>query len=293
MRMAVIMTCRNRRDKTVACLRSLRAQRVDSGVTMEVFLTDDGSTDGTAEAVRAVFPDIHILAGDGTLYWNRGMRAAWQQAVAGAFDGYLWLNDDAVLQEDAVGRLRDVARRGAIAVGTTSNAAGTQATYGGLRRRTGRLAFEVLEPGAEARACDTFNGTCVLIPAEVVQRVGLLDGVFRHALGDIDFGLRARRARCAALIVPGYVGTCARNAAAQTWRDETLGLRQRFELMCGPKGLPPREWLAFAARHGGPAWPGLFVSPYVKVALSAGAGSWRKAARGGAGAKQGETCKAL
>ena len=191
MRVAVIMTAHNRRETTLACLRSLERQELDRGAGLRIYLTDDGSVDGTTEAVRAVMPGTHIIAGDGSLYWNRGMLRAWRAAVAGDFDFYLWLNDDAILRGDAVGRLLRISEGSVIAVGATCDPAGGGLTYGGLRRRTGRLAFDLIPPDDHAVSCDTFNGTCVLIPRRVAERVGLLNAAFQHSLGDIDYGLRA------------------------------------------------------------------------------------------------------
>ena len=57
---AVILTCFNRKKKTVQCLRHLfaAANQYNTGHTgreevhLSIFLTDDGCTDGTADAVR-------------------------------------------------------------------------------------------------------------------------------------------------------------------------------------------------------------------------------------------------
>ncbi len=60
---AVILTVHNRREKTVSCLRHLfaAAEAAEGSVSLTVFLTDDGCTDGTAEAVRQEFPQLSTL----------------------------------------------------------------------------------------------------------------------------------------------------------------------------------------------------------------------------------------
>ena len=94
MKISVLLTCHNRKEKTLICLRKLFEQDVRN-VEFDVFLVDDGCTDGTAEAVREEFPKIHIIQGDGSLFWNRGMCLAWEEARKnGAHDAVLWLNDD-------------------------------------------------------------------------------------------------------------------------------------------------------------------------------------------------------
>ena len=101
---AVLLTCHNRKDKTLQCLNALYAQQgLDVDYKIEVFLVDDASTDGTTAAVRLQFPDVTIIQGDGTLYWNRGMHKAWDTASKTKdFDYYLWLNDDTFLFVNAI-----------------------------------------------------------------------------------------------------------------------------------------------------------------------------------------------
>jgi glycosyltransferase involved in cell wall biosynthesis len=51
-RVAIIIPTRNRKEVLLRCLRAIAAQGLPPG-TIEVFVVDDGSTDGTAEAVAA------------------------------------------------------------------------------------------------------------------------------------------------------------------------------------------------------------------------------------------------
>ncbi len=96
MRISVLMTCHNRREKTVACLESLMRQEPVEGLELTVWLVDDGSTDGTAEAVQRVVPGIRLMTGSGSLFWCGGMRAAWAAAAGTQPEAYLWLNDDVI-----------------------------------------------------------------------------------------------------------------------------------------------------------------------------------------------------
>ena len=70
--LAVIMACHNRREHTLSCLKALKQQSVNGKVVVDVYLLDDGSTDGTSAAVKNTFPNVHIVEGDGNLFWNRG-----------------------------------------------------------------------------------------------------------------------------------------------------------------------------------------------------------------------------
>src|SRR5690554_2221576 len=86
----VLLTCPNRKIKTLSCLESLFAASIPENYDLEVFLTDDGSTDGTSDAIKKNFPDVNIIKGNGNLFWARGMRLAWESAMKKkSYDAYL------------------------------------------------------------------------------------------------------------------------------------------------------------------------------------------------------------
>jgi GT2 family glycosyltransferase/glycosyltransferase involved in cell wall biosynthesis len=270
---AVLLTCHNRRENTLACLESLRATAI-SGITVNVHLVDDASNDGTAEAVAAAYPEVEISRGSGDLFWGGGMRLAFTRAVPARPDYVLWLNDDVVLDPDALERLLTAyatlcAGRQPLAIvaGSARDPQTGATTYGGVRRtsRLRRMAFALVAPTDTPQACDTMNGNVVLVPRSVYSVVGNIDERFTHAMGDLDYGLRARSAGCQVFLAPGHVGTCRVNPAAGTFRDATLSRRERLRQVASPKGLPLAEWAAFCRRHGGPLWPALALSPYVRM----------------------------
>lgn len=272
-RVAILLTCFNRREKTLACLTKVMDLSVPAGVSLHVYLVDDGS-DHTAEAVRRDFPDVNVLVGDGTLYWAGGMRKAWTEALRHGFDYFLWLNDDTELNPDALRRLlatiESVASRRAVVVGTTSDPMTGSATYGGVSRssRTRPLSFRLVTPSESIERCQTMNGNCVLVPKEVVNELGIISSAFTHGMGDFDYGLRATSSGIPILIAPGFVGVCARDHLVQgSWRDRSLPRSERWRKIMASKELPPRAWFTFARRHGGPLWPLQWLSPYLRVLM--------------------------
>jgi len=277
-RMAVLLCCFNRRDKTLEALEDVTAQAGLDGVELDLFVLDDGSSDGTGAALRTRFPDATLLQGDGNLFWNGGMRRAWAAALPGDYDFYLWLNDDTRLFPHTLRRLLDTHAHCAqahghcsIVVGATVDEAG-RTSYGGERRAgvLRPLTLRLLEPSDAAQACDTFNGNCVLVPRGGAATLGNLDAGFVHAMGDTDYGLRARRAGIAMWLMPGYAGRCDNdNADAGSYHDRSLPLATRVRKMMGPKGLPWRPWLLMCRRHAGPLWPLYWAWPYLKLAGSA------------------------
>lgn len=288
-RVVVLIACHNRRETTVRCLRSLIGQDGPE-VSVRVVLTDDGSTDGTAQAAREVWPGIEVLEGSGTLFWAKAMALA--ASAAGEYDFLLWLNDDVVLDPGALSRLlrthRSLSGSGngePIVVGSLRDPRTGAVTYSGVRRRNRLrpMSFSTIVPTGLPVQAETMNGNLVLIPRRVVRTVGQIDARFSHGLADFDYGLRARSLGCSIWVAAGTLGTCARNSPQGVWTDRALPVRERLRLMCAPKGLPPASWWRFTRRHAGPLWPMYWLSPYVRLLAGAVLTRFRHGARSLAG----------
>lgn len=262
---AILITCHNRRAKTLECLRLLQEQKLPTNHSLEVFLVDDGSTDDTGDAVRSSFPQVHVIQGTGSLYWCGGMRVAWTHAAKDDPDYYLMVNDDTLLDPGALQVLLQLAPSPddrVIAVAAIRDPETGQATYGGQRDISG-----LIEPDGRAHECDTLNGNAVLVTRAVYQEIGMLHGAYSHAMGDLDYGYLAKRHGIKIIQSPRSLGTCSRNSRHNTWMDRSLGRRKRLRLLRSKKGLPFSEWMTYNRRNAGWSWPWKTVSPYIRVLL--------------------------
>lgn len=274
-RIAVLITCHNRKYKTLACIEAIFKQILSEAVSLHVYLVDDGSTDGTAEAVEQRYPQIKILQGDGNLYWNGGMRVAFGEALKSDFDYYLWLNDDTILSPEAIARLlrtyHQLKEQGdtlRIVVGATCDPHTGEPTYGGLVRKSKwhPLKFKVLQAREQPTRCDTMSGNCVLVPRTVAQEIGNLDPSFTHSKGDWDYGLRLQKKGGSVWLAPGYLATCEEHPPnTNCWDNPDLTLRERVKMVLAPKFLPMGEWRVLLQRHTGLLWPFYWVSPYLRL----------------------------
>ncbi len=248
---AVLMTCHNRRATTLRGLQNLFAQDLPDGCALKVYLTDDGCTDGTGDAVRQEFPEVKVLSGDGNLFWTGGTQLAWDAARPADF--YLWLNDDVALRPNAFKVLLETYRAAedpmAIVVGSTCDPQQGKTCTGGMQRRSW-YDVRVIDPSDVTQPCDTFNGNIVLIPVVVEERIGGLDEAYTHFFADGDYGLRARKQGVELLLAPGHLGECSLNPIANSSFDSSLSFSERWRRMMGPKGYrPPRQWWAFVRAH--------------------------------------------
>jgi GT2 family glycosyltransferase len=248
---AVLITCHNRKLKTLACLKALYSQdNLGFNFKIEVFLVDDRSFDGTSDAVMSQFPQVNIIKGDGNLYWNRGMILAWKTAaVAKDFEYYLWLNDDTFLFRNAIEVLLRQQFPFSIVSGATKSALTGNLTYGGWNKKSKK---KLVSTNGSFQNVDYCNGNCVLIPKKVFKKIGSLDNTFHHALGDFDYSLRAQKMGIEVKVAPEIVAYCESHISVPEWRSTSLSISQRFKKLYHPlSGCNPKEFFVFDWRHNG------------------------------------------
>ncbi len=261
----VVMTCHNRRDHTVKSLSALRACLEKSSLEASIHLCDDGSTDGTAEAVTSSWPTAHILQGDGSFYWAKGMRVAEDHARGSASpsDLMLWLNDDTELAEDSLQRLVDCLNRHprSIVVGTTvADSASSESTYGGMvRNGLHPLRYRLIGVTDADTSVDAMNGNIVLQTVETSTALGGIDGNFSHAWADIEYAHRARASGREVIVAPGSHGRCSRNPPAP--RLNFAKSWERFRSVKGAGNPSSLKRLLQAVRPR--TWPFFFLWSYI------------------------------
>lgn len=255
LRVSVLVACYNRRELTLANLQRLRSALDYAGVKYEIFVLDDASPDGTGDAVSRIFPDVHVLRGDGALFWNRGMQRAYEAAsFASSPDAYLLFNDDVAVNADSVAAfisLYDMVNREmptALAAATVSSDT-ERVTYSGYRMKARwrplSLELELPDSAGVAKRVDTFNGNFALIPATILDNIKGLDPYFRHQFGDIDLGLKIWAGGGRVLLAPTPVGYCDDNGSPMPSRH---GLAKRLAL--GLSGREdPRQHIHFILTH--------------------------------------------
>jgi N-acetylglucosaminyl-diphospho-decaprenol L-rhamnosyltransferase len=214
--LSVIIVNWNTRDLTAQCLRSL--QSTIEHVSYEVWMVDNGSTDGSVAAVQESFPSVRLIANAE----NVGFVRANNQAIAACQGRYvLLLNSDAVALPGAVDELvrwMDEHPEAGAAGAQLLNADGSfQASFAsfptlwqefltlsGLGRALVRPAFPGFGPQVEKgpQAVDYVQGACLLVRHQAIEEVGGLDERIYMYAEEVDWCCRLGQAGWKVMYLP-------------------------------------------------------------------------------------------
>lgn len=245
------MTVHNRCPKTVKCLQHLKAQKTDDPVQWHVYLTDDGCTDNTVDAVKNILPEISIIPGNGKLYWNQGMRKAWEAATKdNDYDFYLWLNDDTMLLPSALNHLLECSKQKshhAIIAGCISS---TQAPF--VTTYVGRTRKGPVSCTGTMQKLRLMHGNAVLIPRHVYRKVGMNAPYYQHAFGDYDYALTAATYGLEVFSTRNFVGRCDIDHRQPHSFNRRHPLKKRLAYLYSPTSYyRPNEAFHFDLKHNG------------------------------------------
>lgn len=281
MNIAVLITVFNRREKTLNCLQKLCETLLPykEAIHVTVFLTDDGSTDGSADAIREKnFPlDVKILQGTGNLFWNGGMIHSWKAALQdGKWDGFLWLNNDTEVLPEFWSDLlfadrfsREKYGKGGIYAGSTKDADTGAYTYGGFVY-TNKLTLKdkfIYPDGESCQECEAAHGNITYVSNDVVEKMGIFCEKYIHGGTDHDYTYLAHKAGFPVLVLPHYSGSCKNDHSKDGGRKAffEMSLKERFKDLNHPRGLNLHNALLFSKRCFPWRYPIILVTGYLKA----------------------------
>lgn len=255
LRIAVIITSYNRKEKTINCLDKLFHIN-NPNIEIVVYLTDDGSSDGTYEEVTRLYPQVFISKGNGSLFWGGGTNLSWKRAVKdGGFDGYLWLNDDTELIDKVWNEIIEADqycqsnfKKGGIYIGSTLSLITNTISYGGWKQiRSDRSSFRILPPNGEFQLCEIGNGNVTYISKDVVDKIGCLYEKYVHG-ADFDYTYWAHSEGFPLIILRDYVGYCENDHKSHKEVLLNKNLKERIGYLYSPLGLQFETAILFQKR---------------------------------------------
>jgi len=238
---SVILTTYNRAETTLTCLKNLKECDLPVNVYLKIFIADSNSPDNTLEIIRNKYPFIEVFNVGDNVFWNQGMRLAWQKAACSNPEYYLLLNDDTFLKRNTLKILLDdykSIKTPSIIVGVTDY--NGKLTYGG---RNEKYNSDLIRPNGSPQEITYMNGNCVLVSESIFKKLGILNPRYSHSLGDIDYGLTAIKNNIGVYISSFVIGNCSSNSFI--WYSPEISIFRRFKFLFSPKGLPLKEYVYF------------------------------------------------
>lgn len=208
-RVAVIVLNWNGNEDTLECLETVLNN--DHG-NYFVIMSDNGSTDGSVEAVRSRYPQVVVVENGANLGFAAGNNRGIEVAIADGADVVVLLNNDTTVAHDWLTRMSSAA-----AMLKPGSVLGAKIFYWseqdriwhfGSRWNRKKCRFVALGRGkldqglAEIQAVDMVVGCCMWIPCATLSKVGLLEPDFFLNYEETDWCCRAVRADVSIYSVP-------------------------------------------------------------------------------------------
>lgn len=197
----LVIPVHNRLNTTRQCLECLKKQTYSK---FNIIVIDDGSSDGTSDMIRAEFPDVVLLKGDGNLWWTGATNKGCRYALDHGAQLIVTLNDDVIVGEDYLGKLVEAhQQRPNALIGSLnlSQEKPPRLLYAGIEsfnpwtakyKKRGRLLQVYNDEFSGLLHTYNLPGRGVLIPRVVFDKIGFFDEkYFKHYAADYDFSLRA------------------------------------------------------------------------------------------------------
>lgn len=271
-RLHILLPVHNRCATTLRCVEALRGQTWGRA---HLVLVDDGSTDGTAGAVRKLWPEVEVLTGAGKWWWAGALQqGCLHLARTGAAEGdvVLLLNDDVTLAPEFLARAMTEfgERPGTLLLARQVDArTGAELDHGGgVQADLRELRFV---PAARPEDINCLPTRGLFLRWGDLRRLGgFRPDWLPHYLSDYEFTLRAHAAGCELRVASS---ACLGVALEQSGRSlanlDTERWSRRLALLFSPRFKDnPLAWSAFVSLAVAPARrPYLWLKVWVHFAL--------------------------
>jgi GT2 family glycosyltransferase len=200
-KVAVVILNWNAAGLTLKCVESVR--RSDYG-RLEIVVIDNGSKDGSSDAIEARFPGITIVRNPTNVGFAEGSNQGIRCAIRNGAAYILLLNNDTVIDKGMISCLVETAaaRKNRVAVSPKMldgyEPSRLWFVFGKTSLWTGIFSNPAYNAPAETVfhpviSMEYASGCCILMPRELINAVGEFNPRFFAYCEDVEWSLRARR----------------------------------------------------------------------------------------------------
>ena len=203
-RILIVVTCYNRKNLTIRFLESIKRSNLDSDTFIDIYLLDDNSPDETGRVVQKLYPNVHVLFGDGNLYWGGGVRHILSHIGDRLmmYDAILFANDDIEFEQLAIANLREISNKyNAIVGGTVLTKDGRVESSGSRLGLICKPKVKLIIANGEIQNCQMLPGHILYIPVSIFSKLNF-DSKLKYRFIDLELTLRASRGGIPVLLAP-------------------------------------------------------------------------------------------
>lgn len=218
MTLSVIIVNWNTKDLLRQCLNSIYQHT--SGLDFEVIVVDNGSSDGSVEMIRNDFPQVVLIANQQNLGFAKANNLGFEKSRSTLPEYVLFLNSDTLIKENSFLKMVEIFKNNKT-IGALSakliypngqfqeefyrKFPSLSQTFWLYLLPLNRLTFKInfLKQryltsinGEKSGQINDLNlpGACLMIPSEILKKVGLWDENFWIWLEDVDLSWRIKMA---------------------------------------------------------------------------------------------------
>lgn len=245
----ILIPTYNRKKLLHRCLYCIHKQSYNN---VETVVVDDGSTDGTSNMLRKIFPKVIVLRGNGNLWWGGAMHLGVELILRESKPGdfVLLMNDDTTFDKSYLERIISIslAHKRAIVGSPCYNVNDKHKLTGAPVlmdwQKGGAIPLKVPNNPKKEKwttEINTFNGRGTLVPVEVFERIGNFSRQFPHYGADYEFFLRVKRSGFPMLFsyetkvynsaIPGGIKFKRRTISLKEWRQLLFSKRSKSNII--------------------------------------------------------------
>ncbi len=248
----IIVLTWNGKSDTLECLTSLQRLTYSNA---RILVVDNGSTDGTVEAINERFPNVELIVNHANLRFAGGNNVGIRHAFEHGTEYVLLLNNDTVVDGGFLTQLVRAAEKE-----KTIGMVGPKIHYYHDRRRiwfaggkiewwkgwVSHIGIRELDHGQHdaMKEVGYLTGCCILAKRELVEKVGMLDESYYIYGEDTDWCVRAARGGYKLIYVPSSViwhKLSVSTGGHLSWQKNWNKLRSQLRLMA--RYAKPHHWM--------------------------------------------------
>lgn len=212
MKVYLILVNYNGAKLTGDCLNSILESKYDEQYDVHTVVVDNGSKVDETKALKQTYEDVIFIRSDENLGFAGGNNLGIKRALAEGADYVLLINNDTILDPSMLQRLMKNVKPGTVLTSKILYYSKPDTIWcegGTIDRKRGNAyngkMGEKDTHNSENYYCDFTSGCCMMIPLEIINKIGVLRDDYFMYCEDTEYCLRIKQAGYQIMVVPSAV----------------------------------------------------------------------------------------